>query len=258
MTAQTPSKVVILTPTFNRRFAWEFARFCVYHQTHPREQMHWIILDNSDDPREDWSAAADEKELSVEYHKVEGKKPIGWLRNRLLEYAQAHDPDYVAFWDDDDYYVPHRIAGSIAALQKDPSKKIVGCPKMTIFLAPQNALVEVGPYGENHATCASYLFNREILAKHRFPDDAVKAEEAGFTRNWSIPMAMLDCKDIILVIGHAKNTVDKAQILDDPRKFMANVLNLDNAKQIIRFHWMKTPGLWALFCRTFLPVVEGR
>jgi glycosyltransferase involved in cell wall biosynthesis len=251
-------KVVILTPTYNRRFAWEFERFCVAHQTFPRESLHWIILDNSDDPAKDWSPAKEEKELSVEYHKVDGKKPIGWLRNRLLEYAQAHAPDYVAFWDDDDYYVPQRIQASVEALQKDSSKQIVGCPKMTIFLAPQNALVEVGPYGENHATCASYLFVGSLLGKHWFPDDAVKAEEAAFTRNWTTPMAMLDCKDIILVIGHAHNTVNKSQILDDPRTFMANILNVDNAKHLIRFQWLKTPGLWGLFCKTFLPVVEGR
>ena len=113
--------------------------------------------------------------------------------------------------------------------------------------------METGPYGTNHSTAATYLFRASIATNRRFIPHAEKAEEGSFTRDWTLPMCMLPAKDVILVIGHQFNTVNKSQMLANPAKFAARITNDANAKNIVRFQWIKDPVLWDLFCKTFLP-----
>lgn len=243
--------VVVCTPTYNRRFSAEFSALCMKRQTY--KNIKWIVVDNSDDESKSWEPI---KELypDVQYIRIHERKPIGHLRNVCLEEALKHSPKYIAFWDDDDYYVPQRLEKSVEALEKDSSYDIVGCEILPVFLSRENVLMETGPYGKNHSTAATYVFRASISEKRRFIDDAWKAEEGSFTRDWTLPMIMLPNKDVILVIGHAHNTVSKSQMLENPAKFAARITNDANAKNIVRFQWIKDRDVWDCFCRTFLPV----
>lgn len=243
--------VVVCTPTYNRRFALNFSAECYKRQTYPN--LHWIILDNSTDEEKSWAPIQERKDIPHTYIHIEGKKPIGYLRNVCLEEALKLNPTYIAFWDDDDFYVKHRIQAGVEALEKDSTKDIIGCEVLPVFLSKENVLMETGPYGTNHSTAATYLFRASIATNRRFIPDAEKAEEGSFTRDWTLPMCMLPAKDVILVIGHQFNTVNKSQMLANPAKFAARITNDANAKNIVRFQWIKDPVLWDLFCKTFLP-----
>lgn len=245
------SLCVVCTPTYNRKFSLEFSVAVFKRQTY--KNLHWVIIDNSTDDTNCWKDIQNEKDINVTYVRIYEKKPVGFLRNVCLEEARKLNPEFIAFWDDDDYYVPHRIEKSIKTLRDNPNHDIIGVDVMSVFLSRENLIMDVGPYGKNHATAATYLFrNNDNTKKRYFLETASKAEEGTFTRDWTLEMVMLPCKDVLLVIGHAHNTVNKSQIFTEQRKFGGRVNNADNAKNIVRFQWIKDPSMWEIFRRTFL------
>jgi len=245
--------VAVCTPTYNRKFSLEFSLACLKRQTY--KNLHWIVIDNSTADDNSWSdiqTRAPEEGIKLTYVRIYEKQTIGHLRNVCLDESKKLNPEYIAFWDDDDFYPPQRIQVSVVALQKNTEHIITGCEIMTVFLTIENVLMDVGPYGTNHATAATYLFRASAAEGRRFLETANKAEEGTFTRDWTLPMIMLPTKDILLVIGHAQNTVNKSEILKEPRKFGARIHNADNAKNLVRFQWVKDPTMWEILSRTFL------
>ena len=250
--------VVICTPTYNRRFSLEFSTMVMKRQTY-KNIVGWVVIDNSDDDSKSWEPITGIEGLPpVKYIRVEGKKPIGALRNMLLNEAKTFNSKYIAFWDDDDYYPAQRIQVSVDALERESKFDIVGTEIMPVFISEDNVLMQVGPYGTNHATASCWLFRSEILKDRKFSDKDVKAEEGAFTRDWTLPMVMLPHKDIILVIGHAHNTVSKRQMVPDPTRFAGKLTETANGKNIIRFQWLRDRELWDCFRKTFLPDVGGQ
>lgn len=225
---------------------------CVIRQSVPTGQITWMILDNSDPTDPGWSAAQECTDIKILYKRIPPGKPIGTLRNELIQWAiQETACDYYAWWDDDDYYMPKRLEVSRKALEKDGTQ-IAMCREMYVFLSRENFLMKVGPYPPNQGTCASFFVTRKYLENNRFPDGAPKGEEEGFCRGWSSRASDLDPKDILLVLGHPKNTVDKSQIFEEQRKFVATQINIDNGKNVVRFQWIRSPQIWDLFRRTHL------
>ena len=100
--------------------------------------------------------------------------------------------------------------------------------------------MKVGPYGDHHSTAATWTLRRSCIEHNRFKEDAVKGEEASFTRDWNIPMAIVAPEDSILVMGHSRNTVNKSQVGKEPRKFVASTLNSANGKMVARMKWFPT------------------
>lgn len=203
----------------------------------------WIVLDNSTSPETDWSIAT-----GVLYEKVEGTKPIGWLRNRCLQLALENGADYIVFWDDDDYYPPTRISSGIAALEKNPDADISGSSKMYMLLTRENVFMTTGPFHENHATAATWTIRRRCAETRKFDETKIRGEEITFTKNWSVKVAQVPAEEMIVVMGHSKNTVDKSQVYNTPQRFAADVSNEVNGKMVFRARW---PVPWDLWKRTF-------
>ena len=59
-----------------------------------------------------------------------------------------------------------------------------------------------GPYGENHATAATFAFKRALLNDTTYDVSACLGEEKTFLKNYSIPLAQLDPAKTILVFSH--------------------------------------------------------
>ena len=211
-----------------------------------------MILDNSDPTNEGWEKAKECTEINILYKRIPPGKPIGTLRNEMIGWAiQDTKCDYYAWWDDDDYYMPGRLEISRKALERDRTH-LAMCREMYVFLSRENYLMKVGPYPPNQGTCASFFLTRAYLEKNRFPEGAPKGEEEAFCRGWSTKASDLNPKDILLVLGHPKNTVNKSQIFDEQRKFVATQINVDNGKNVVRFQWIRSPEIWDLFHRTHL------
>lgn len=237
------SKVVVCTPTSNRRWSWDFSKTCMLMQE--RKPDLWIILDNSSGPATDWSLSKDHP--GVLYERIYGTHTIGALRNRCLELALENGADFIVLWDDDDYYPPTRISSGVSALLKDPHADISASSKMYVLLTRENVLMSVGPYHDKHGTAATYTIRRRYAESHRFPDKA-KGEELEFTEHWTANLVQIPAEDVIVVMGHGKNTVDKSDILARPQVYMAKIINADNGRMAVRARW---PLPWAVFRTTF-------
>lgn len=237
-------KVVVCTPTKNRKWAWEFSNACMETQLH--QPVKWIVVDNSTDPEQDWSIS--KTHPLVSYVKVEGVQPIGSLRNRCLEEALAYEWDVLVFWDDDDYYPPTRISSGVKALTLSPEADIAGSSKMYLFLTRENVMLTTGPFHDKHATAATFTIRRRYIEANRFDGTKERAEEPTFTKNWSAKLVQVSPEDTIVVLGHGRNTVDKSDLLKRPQMYNATILNADNGKQVLRSRW---PVPWDLFRRTF-------
>ena len=237
-------KVIVCTPTKNRRWTWEFSRTCMDMQI--RKPDLWVILDNSSTPAEDWSIAKERSD--VLYERVYNVHPIGWMRNRCLEIALEQGADYIVFWDDDDYYPPTRISSGLSALETNPNADIAGSSKMFLLLTKENILLQTGPFGDTHATAATWTVRRRYAESHRFQDTKARGEEFEFTREWTANLVQVPSEETIVVIGHGRNTVNKSILLDTPSLFKATIINRDNGKMMVHARW---PVPWDTFRTTF-------
>ena len=237
-------KVIACTPTKNRRWTWEFSRTCMDMQKHKPDL--WVILDNSDTPAEDWSVAKDRS--GVLYERVYGIHPIGWMRNRCLDIALAQGADIIVFWDDDDYYPPTRISAGLKALETNPDADIAGASKMFLLLTKENILLQTGPFGDSHATAATWTIRRRYAEAHRFVDTKARGEELEFTKQWTANLVQVPSEETIVVLGHGRNTVNKSVLLQNPTLFKATIVNRDNGRMVFRSRWLVP---WDTFRTTF-------
>ena len=235
--------IVVVTPTSNRRWSWEFSKACMMAQT--QQPLTWIIVDNSSHDDYDWSVA--QTLPYVEYVRIREKQQIGDLRNICLERALKTGAEYIVFWDDDDYYPPQRILTGVNALKTDRECDIAASSRMFVLLTKENVFMEVGPYGPTHGTAATFTIRRRYAETHRFPSTG-KGEELEFTKQWTARMVQIPAEDTIVVMGHSRNTVDKSDLYTNPQIFKGTVLNTDNGKMIVRSRW---PIRWDLLLSTF-------
>lgn len=233
-------KLVVCTPTKNRRWAWEFSRTCFDQQTIRPDA--WIIVDNSSCPADDWSVA--QSHPLVQYTRVVEPRPIGWLRNRCVDLAREAGADLLAFWDDDDYYPPTRLATGLRVLEATPTADLAGSSKMYLLLLKENVLLTTGPFGPHHATAATFLIRRSYFETHRFSDTKTRGEELDFTDGWRAQIAQTPAEETIVVLGHGRNTVDKSQVYRNLSQFCAAVVNANNGKMAARVRWPTIP--WEL------------
>jgi glycosyltransferase involved in cell wall biosynthesis len=206
----------------------------------------WVVVDNSSDPSADWSVSTGDP--TVLYEHIDGEQTIAQLRNRCLELALANGADMIAFWDDDDYYPPTRIWTGVRALEDNPDADMSGTSEMYMLLTRENVLMSTGPFGPTHATAATWTIRRKYAETHRFDPTKTRAEEPTFTNQWTAKMIQVPAEDMIVVMGHSKNTVDKSDVLKRPQVYSAKILNSDNGKQVVRSRW---PVPWGLFRTTF-------
>ena len=239
-------RTVVCTPTKNRRWAYDFSRACLDTQT--ETDWVWVVVDNSDDPEKDWSMVADDPK--VVYKKVPGDLAVGAMRNLCIEEALKMPFEYLVFWDDDDYYPPTRISAGIAPLEADPSADLSACTKLWILLTRENAMVTSGPFHDKHGTAATWTIRRAYVETHRFNPDKKRGEEVSFTRDWKANLVQVPRpEDIMVVMGHSKNTVDKSDLFKNPMKYRATIVETANAKMYFRSKW---PVNWDLWKKTFL------
>ena len=237
-------KIAVCTPTKNRRWAWEFSRSCMNSQI--RQPDLWIVIDNSTHPDDDWCPAKEHPLVS--YTRIHEPMTIAALRNLCLDEALNAGADYIVFWDDDDYYPPTRISSGIQALEANPDADIAASSHMYMLLTQENVFMEVGPYGDRHGTAATFTIRRRYAEIHRFDPSKTRGEEPTFTKDWTAKMVQVPAEQTIVVMGHAKNTVNKSEVYELPKKYNGNMINNVNGKMIFRMRW---PVQWDLFRRTF-------
>lgn len=209
--------VSVLTPTYNRKEWFPMAVHCYKHQTYPHDRMEWIILDDSnEDQKVEELLKEVQKDIpNIRYIRLTERIKLGRKRNMLNKEAKG---DIIVFQDDDDYYPPQRVSKSVFHLT-GTKNDIAASSRMHIYFTFDGKITSVGPYGPNHSTAGTWAFKRKVLSDSPgFDDEAEKAEERRFLKDYKFPTYQMDPFDVILVMSHIRNTVDKNKLRENPER----------------------------------------
>jgi len=226
--------VSICTPTYNRRNFIPFLIKNYLAQDYPQELMEWIVIDDGEDPVEDLFKDVP----GVKYFYQKEKMKLGRKRNYMHEKTKG---DIIIYMDDDDYYPPNRVSHAVNRLRSRPEVLASGSSIIHIYFKDTKLIYEFGPYGPQHSTAGTFAFKRELLKQTSYDDDAEKAEEKHFLKNYTIPFIQLDPRKSILCFSHDKNTFDKRKLLENPhpdfvKKTKLLVKNFIKNKDIANFY----------------------
>jgi len=213
--------VSICTPTFNRRPFIPMMLKCFNNQDYPKSRLEWIIIDDGTDKVEDIITEANIPQ--IKYFKYDKKMTLGKKRNLMHEKCTG---SHIVYMDDDDYYPHDRITHAIETLQKNPKAMCAGSSAIHVYFKHLNKIVRFGPYGDNHATAATFAFKRELLNTTHYDDEACLAEEKKFLKDYTVPFVQLDPIKSILVFSHEHNSFDKRKLLDNPNPKVVNETEL--------------------------------
>jgi glycosyltransferase involved in cell wall biosynthesis len=212
-------EVSIVTPTYNRRQFIPTLIQIYQHQTYPKENMEWIIIDDGQDKVGDFFVEATLP--NIRYIALEEKISIGAKRNLLNKEAKGQ---IIIAMDDDDYYPPHRIQTIVDTFKRYPKAMLAGSSKMHMYYIDTQKIYTIGPFMANHATNGTMAWRKSYSDKHRYDEFVTKGEETSFLENYIHPMIQLD-SNLILVICHTDNTVDKQKLRE------SHVANKRQAKE---------------------------
>jgi Glycosyl transferase family 2 len=201
--------VSVVCPTWERR---EFLPYLLYiwqYQDYPAEQRELIILDDSAQSNADLVAMLVGDADNVRYVHSTERLALGKKRNLLNEMAKG---EYILCFDDDDFYPADKISYQINQMQLH-SARFSGCDQIYVWYSHLDKIYLTWPFGPKHALNGTFGLHRNLLAKHRYEDDATLGEEGGFLKGFTTPVLQVDPQKAILCISHSSNTYDKDFIM---------------------------------------------
>ena len=209
--------VSVVTPTYNRR-RFIPALIEIYKaQTYPKDRMEWLILDDGEDPVEDLFETAAKTIPNIRYMRRPPKLLIGKKRNILNQEAKG---EIIVAMDDDDYYVPERVAQAVTKLMAVPSVELAGSSEIYIYYSDNKKIYKFGPYHKFHATNGTMAWKRSYSLTHSYDETVTHAEESSFLEKYIHPMIQLDIEKVMLVISHSENTYDKKKLREQQSPFV--------------------------------------
>lgn len=143
----------VLCPTFRRMQLLEEVIDCFFSQDYS-EQAEMIILDDAGD----WAPANIHKNnRSCQIISIERRfASLGEKRNALLGLASL-ESNAIAFWDDDDLYLPHALTAMAAALERGE----LAYP--SAYLEQVGNACQITERKEQDFCLPSWGFSRELL-----------------------------------------------------------------------------------------------
>lgn len=206
-------KVVVICPTYNRRFFLPILIYMFNYQTYDKELCHLIVLDDSETSNSDiFDDLSEDLKFRITYIYNNNKQTIGAKRNYLNMLAKNMGANYIVCFDDDDYYPKNKISYAIHKL-KESKYKICGSSKMMLYYPKNNILFSIGPFINHiypgHATNGTLIYHVEYLNNHCYSETDCKNEENVFLNNWSVKLLQLPSEFVIICMIHGANTVPK-------------------------------------------------
>ena len=160
--------------TGNRKHIARRAVKCFLEQTYPNKEL--VVLD---DGNEDYSDIFNEIPADdVHYFRIEKQAGLylGGLRNMLLDRATG---DYLAKWDDDDWYHPDRIAIQAECLQQGFDACWLSSTLMHIDTKEHTQLPFIGGLPDGVPGTIMHVNSRRI----RYPN-SMKGEDTIYQKEW--------------------------------------------------------------------------
>ncbi len=215
--ALTKPFVSVVTPTYNRRKFIPTLIDIYKAQTYPKERMEWLILDDGTDKVGDLIASLTKQIPNVRYIPLEIKTNIGAKRNILNREAKG---EIIISMDDDDYYLPERVAYTVSMFIRNPTIELAGCSEIYMYYTDIGEIYRFGPYAQRHATNGTLAIRSSYLKTHSHDESVTYAEEKSFLDGFKNPLIQLDCHRVMLVMSHSENTFDKIKFRENPSPFV--------------------------------------
>ena len=209
--------VSIVTPTYNRRKFIPTLIQLYKSQTYPKDRMEWIIFDDGTEKVEDLFLEASKTLPNIRYIYSPNKTPIGAKRNRLNAEAKG---SLIISMDDDDYYMPERVAYTVTMFAKNPKIELAGCSEIFMYYTDIGQIYKFGPYAKNHATNGTMAIRSSYAKSHVYDETVLNAEEKSFLNDYKNPMIQLDTRKIMLVVSHKDNTFSKIKFREQESQFV--------------------------------------
>jgi hypothetical protein len=196
-----PVRVSCLMPTGDRAELVLSALAAFDRQDHAAREL--VVVDDGSEPVA--QLVADHP--LVTYLRPWGRLPIGATPNLA---AVAATGDYLAHWDDDDWYAPHRLSHQLAVLQRS-GRSVVGCNDLLYREAASGRVWRYVYPGRRHgqgdgwAHDATLLLERSLWRVHPYP-----GLDRGLDARWlaSLPAGSLVVENEPVYVGlmHSGNT----------------------------------------------------
>ena len=111
---------IIVVPTYNRASLLPRLINSVLSQSYPK----WTLLLNDDGGSDNTKEVVEHysvNERRIRYYRMDQNSGVNATRNRLIDIAQAMNPDsYLIFIDDDDYLTPNALSTAAELINKQP------------------------------------------------------------------------------------------------------------------------------------------
>jgi len=195
-----PGSVSCIMPTKNRRQFVPRAIACFQAQSYgPREL---IILDNGDSVKD---LVPDDRR--IRYTLLKSKQSTGQFRNFCCQMAQG---EFIAHWDDDDWYHPERLAEQIALIGEHQAAGY----HSILFDGPKGVYSYNGQ--PDYALGTSLLYRRSWWLSNKFPSVNV-GEDSEYVERLGRRLIVADGKARIVASIHASNTSPRYPELKDAK-----------------------------------------
>jgi hypothetical protein len=137
------------------------------------------------------------------------KLDLGYKRNLLNRMSNG---EWLACYDDDDYYLENRLNYCLSELKKN--NKLIGGSSQLYMYSPIDELIYQSKFhGSNHSTNATLMYHKTILESTSYNNSDKYAEEKYFLKDYTLDIYQFDSLQIIIVIAHLLNTIDKYKII---------------------------------------------
>lgn len=230
--------VTIVTCT-NRR-GYLDSLFANYSRQAHRDKELIVVVNNDQIPLAPYRRLA-KKFASVRVYRMPERRSLGACLNFAVGKAKY---DYVAKFDDDDYYAPHYLTDSLRTLRKTKAD-VVGKRAHYMYLSGSKALILRFARDENRPVAklpgATLLFRRRVFDKVRFPNRSVGEDDLFCLRSKRKGYKVHSGGRFNFAAIRRKNSLNHTWIIGD-KELLAHHRRIGNVKDYKRFVQRKPAG----------------
>lgn len=213
-----------IVPTYNRELFIPQLLKIWLGQNYDLYNRELIIIDDSDNfyaNQIKWNNLPG----FISFYYSSKKLNLGYKRNLLNRLSNG---EWIACYDDDDYYFDNRLNYCLSELKKY-NKTIGGSSQLYMYSPLDEMIYKSKFYGSNHSTNATLIYHKSILELTSYNNSDKYAEEKYFLKNYKFDICQFDSLQIIIVLAHLLNTIDKYKIIKNfTRTNLASEIILPN------------------------------
>lgn len=208
-------------------------------QRHPKKELIIIVNDNKI-PLSPYQRFAN-KLRNIQIFRVPKHYTLGACLNFAVEKTKFN---YIAKFDDDDYYAPYYLTDSLQAFKRT-NADIIGKRAHYMYLQGSKTLILRFPHDENRPVSilpgATLVIKRDVLNKVPFPDQSVGEDDLFCMRSKKKGYKVYSAGKYNFVAIRRKNSSNHTWIISD-NELIAHHRKIPNVQDYKKFVRRKPKG----------------